>query len=623
MKQLFAMVLVLLMLLTGCMAETPKTTETIVQQTTTEAVTVPTTGMYNPDSAVEQQTGGSVQAYFPGIECSMAMMGETPLLFSWDGQGMTTLTRVAGETCYPEATLQIQGDLYPESSSLCITEWSVCYYDSAENSIVFLNEKLQQIRRVSMPDDLVETPVLREDLSEAYYCTATELRSLNLETGLSRLIRQYSGQTVSIKSVCANGLVLECSVADEGEYYTEFISAENGQSLGKDTDLISFDAWGDRFFLQRMDGVVTEVLFGTADSSLHSFVPEEETAVLHGVPAMNGVLEACKDETGISLAFYDLSTGCKTAQVYIDGLQHVSNVEAVPDKGLIWFLSHDYATETQVMYRWNLAASAVTDKTVHTTARYTRDNPDTEGLLQCRKKADALETQYGVEIFLEQALKQPDDYDFEYEYQVKAFEKGLARLEQALAKFPDGFFKTMAQVTDSGKLRIGLVRDMMSNTQNAPSDTVGLQYWLDGDAYIALSVGVLVEQTFYHELCHVLDTFVYANTGLYDDWEKLNPEGFYYDGNYIDYQTRVDNTYVEGENQAFIDYYSMTYAKEDRARILEYAMLEGNEGCFASRIMQQKLRQLCLGIREAFDWQKDSRSFPWEQYLQEPLTYSK
>ena len=63
----------------------------------------------------------------------------------------------------------------------------------------------------------------------------------------------------------------------------------------------------------------------------------------------------------------------------------------------------------------------------------------------------------------------------------------------------------------------------------------------------------------------------------------------------------------------------MSFPKEDRARIMEYAMMAGNESCFETDAMQQKLRQLCIGIREAFGLEESAETFRWEQYLNEPL----
>ena len=67
----------------------------------------------------------------------------------------------------------------------------------------------------------------------------------------------------------------------------------------------------------------------------------------------------------------------------------------------------------------------------------------------------------------------------------------------------------------------------------------------------------------------------------------------------------------------------MTYPWEDRAQFFAAAMTDGNEAVFESETMQIKLRFLGKGIREAFKWKKDERSFPWEQYLNKPLAYTK
>ena len=63
----------------------------------------------------------------------------------------------------------------------------------------------------------------------------------------------------------------------------------------------------------------------------------------------------------------------------------------------------------------------------------------------------------------------------------------------------------------------------------------------------------------------------------------------------------------------------MSYPKEDRARMMEYAMTPGNESCFETETMQKKLRQLCIGIREAMELEDAADAFLWEQYLKEPI----
>jgi hypothetical protein len=59
----------------------------------------------------------------------------------------------------------------------------------------------------------------------------------------------------------------------------------------------------------------------------------------------------------------------------------------------------------------------------------------------------------------------------------------------------------------------------------------------------------------------------------------------------------------------------MSFPMEDRARVMEYAMMEGNEVYFISKTMQTKLKLLCLGIRTAFKMDKYEEPLVWEQYI--------
>jgi len=192
----------------------------------------------------------------------------------------------------------------------------------------------------------------------------------------------------------------------------------------------------------------------------------------------------------------------------------------------------------------------------------------------------------------------------------------LEALDTAMAKFPEGFFSKMAKITDDRTVYITLVRDISGDQQNH-------QYWRGENAYIALEIGEATQEEFYHALCHVLDTYLLANSKLLDDWDKLNPKGFAYDGNYFGYEAHVDSEFLQGDTRAFVDAYSMTFAKEDRAAILAAAMAQEDTSVFASATMQAKLKLLCRTIRDAFGWRKETAEFPWEQYLEEPLAYVK
>ena len=131
------------------------------------------------------------------------------------------------------------------------------------------------------------------------------------------------------------------------------------------------------------------------------------------------------------------------------------------------------------------------------------------------------------------------------------------------------------------------------------------------------------EKAFYHEIFHVLETRVLSRSIAYYRWDELNPKGFRYDNDYIANQSRDGSAYISDDTtRAFIDVYSMSFAKEDRARVFEYACMEGNGDYFRSATMQKKLRTLCQGIREAYELETSTEIFLWEQYLESPLAYA-
>ena len=221
---------------------------------------------------------------------------------------------------------------------------------------------------------------------------------------------------------------------------------------------------------------------------------------------------------------------------------------------------------------------------------------------------------YGINILTgkDAVEKAPDGHTFEMEYRIAAYERDLAVLEAALANFPDNFFQNAAFGTKNRKLTVNLVRDL--HADGSQETLPGKQYWLNESAYITLVMGPELEQSFYHQLSHIIDTRVMGTTSIYDNWASLNPEGIRYANSYQLAAFETDNAWFHGDSRVFVDPYSMSFPREDRARILEYAMMPGNEEIFASETMQRKLATLGQGIRLAFDLAKDQVCL-WEQYL--------
>ena len=231
---------------------------------------------------------------------------------------------------------------------------------------------------------------------------------------------------------------------------------------------------------------------------------------------------------------------------------------------------------------------------------------------------------FGVEILVwkDAVAEQPWDYDLEPEYLVSVIQRELKLLEQRLSYYPGNILPDTASHFTG--LRICLVRAITGTAESGSLDSAtGLQFLIGTDAYVALAAGEYSDRALYHELFHVMETHILNESIAFDQWDALNPAGFSYDYDYRANAQRDAGVYLEGENRAFVDTYSMSFPKEDRARIMEYAMLSGNQELFRGQIMQEKLKTLCQGIREAYGLKKSSETFLWEQYLRKPLAYQK
>jgi hypothetical protein len=292
----------------------------------------------------------------------------------------------------------------------------------------------------------------------------------------------------------------------------------------------------------------------------------------------------------------------------------------VPDAatGTLWVLVMESTTGEYVFYSWDAAADAVAEKIQTLAPYYTAESPDLEGLKRCQEKVDALSQQYGIQLKIwEDAGKvAPKDYQLTPEHSVERYEKLLPLLEKAISTYPQEIYQKLSKKSDNKKLTVCLVREIQGSDElGSPTQEQGVYFIKNGSSYLVLTLNEQIESSYYHELFHAMDSYVIVAANSYDDWNDLNPEGFSYDHSYISNANRDPQHYLDPENRAFIDVYSMSYPKEDRARVMEYAIGQGNEAYFTSEIMAKKLEKLCQGVRKAFGLQKDERVFPWEQYL--------
>ena len=599
MKNIIAICLVLAALLAGCGIPPEDSAET----TAAAAVetTLPPAGCYVANSDLEQQTAGAVTVFAPEIpSCyDMAVMGEGILLFSEQGSG-TRFTLLQGEVRYCAAEFVTEYPVDADAVTTRITDDGIAFFDGEARKLVILDESLREITRVAVPEDMTGGPILSDDWMQMYYSVGDKLYSLDLETGIPRLLRQHSADLIP-QTLLMEGSLLQCADQNGG---MPVCSTENGQLVREVPGDMNIVTEGQQYLAVFPQG--ESVVFGTG-TGIAQMLQIPDKAQLALLPESNCVVNI--PETG-RLACYAVSTGRCSSVLNLE-----ASVIAVADgsEGIVWLLDAQ-----GLLYRWDTGALPSGEDTVYSGMYYTRSNPDLAGIAQCQELALEIGERHGVEILIwEDALAvAPWDYRVTEEYSAEVLRSQLQQLDQHLGNFPEGFLAQMGE-TCSG-VTICLVRQLEGDVElRGLDDASGLQYWVEDHAYIALSTATATEGTLYHELCHVLDTRVIGESNAYDQWEELNPSGFRYDYDYAANAMRNAGEYLRDAERCFIDTYSMSFPKEDRARVLEYAMTEGNEHYFQSRVMQAKLKQICVGLREAFGLKKSPETFLWEQYLKE------
>jgi len=425
------------------------------------------------------------------------------------------------------------------------------------------------------------------------------------------VVKEQGNAKQQITGLLLEGTLLRLmQVYENGDQRTVLVSAQTGEPVYEGDHAAGLVIGGDTYSLMVDSGPLTEWLWGT-ETEGKVLWPAGEQFTAYPLPDMKAAVTVRQAETGLQIDYYDVATGLRSASVLLEGMTQLDDLTADADGGVLWLRCG------KTLYRWTPASSPTGDETVYTEPRYTREQPDENGLAELETLAGELEQRYQVELLLWNDAEgaAPQGSSFETEYFTRVYRRNLAVLDGLMAQFPDNFFQTAGRRSANGKVTISLVRNITGTQGDTRAQIGGIQYWMDESMYIALSMDDKMESSFYHAIGHVIETCVLSTSAKFYEWHKLNPQGFQYDNDYIANLDRQDQQYLTEENRWFIDMFSMSFAGEDRSRIFEYASTAGNEAYFSTQMMQNKLRRVCEGIREAFGAKNDPRQFVWEQYL--------
>lgn len=607
MKRLTAALLFLL--LCGCARNVPAS----VPETATETTAVPVmAGLYDPGHPMEQTYPGLVRAYPLTLRKvhGIRALGKDVLVLS--GQGSTTMTVFTGENLQEAAGLTLDFQLQQEDSSLQIHKNSLSYFDPDRAETVELDHRLREIRRIAAPDSLSGKPILSSDGKILYYCTDWSVMAWDLESGIRRTVKELSYEHQELTALHLDGQILECSIQHDGAATKLLLSADQGLEINVLPEKATLETGDDRYFSAVTHGYQTLLIFGENDGSPELLLPDQVWQQQFYLPEDHAAVTVLPAAAGTQLNYYELSTGILRSCLTLEALQNPKNI--INCKGhTVYILAYDPAADCDILYRWDVLRQPPDSGNVtsHKADYRTPEHPDAEALEQCREYAKNIGEKYGITVHVwEDAITvQPWDYRFVPEHLAPVLQKELTLLDKRLSQYPE----TLLQQTKEHfrKLTICLVRQITgTGDENSLRSATGIQFFKDQEAYAVIATGKHSEQALYHELYHVMETHLLTETTALDSWENLNPAGFVYGSEQQD-----ADIYLKGQTRAFVDRYSMTAPKEDRARVLENALLPGKEEVFRSEYMQRKLTALCAGIREAYSLKKYPEALPWEQYL--------
>lgn len=612
----FCLLVLSCLLLCGCTREALPPEET-VPPTTAAAETVPAS-MYAPEHPLEQQYGGGLKAYpltMPDTAGAVAL-GEDILVFS--GQECTTLTLLTGEDLTVSAVKTLDFALSPEDPSLRIWEDSVAFYDAPRQQYLVLGRDLQVLSRVQLTEPAVGTPILSEDRCILYYCTADALKAWELSSGIHRTVAEmfYDRQTVT--ALLLEDTVIQCQVTDGQAVRTLFLSAENGRQLSRQEDMPRVLTERNRYYAVLPVDSLELLLFGETGEAVQALFPERTPDDCFFLPRLHAAVTHTMQDDGTALLhYYELSQGTLAARLTLPSAQIPRSIFS-GSGGNLWIFAEDAQSDRNILYRWTPTASVFRPEAG---GKYTlpySDDSTQEAMDQCLSLAARLEETYGIPILLgEEVLScQPWDYTFEAETFAPGLMQTLSMLESSLSHFPESVLEQTAAHFSS--LKLGIVRQITGSSASGSLETAtGVQY-LDGtDAYVVIATGIHARQALYHELFHLMETHILVDSTALDQWNELNPTDFTY--SFGKGEPTAKESYFAPGTRCFVDTYSMTYPREDRARVWENALLPGNRDLFRSEPMQAKLTALCEGIREAYKLTKSEETFLWEQYLSVPL----
>ena len=505
--------------------------------------------------------------------------------------------------------------------------------DARSNTLTVYNQSLQAVQQFSPPN--VEG-YFSPDRTNYYFVENDVLYRMDVASGnYGRMTLEYDMRLESLTGVHPYWNIVVA------RYYRSFyddsygicaINCENGRFLILNED--AFHLWfdGEDFYAavtnEQVSGV--DICYGTISDGMAQKVVASDLGndtVSYSMLSGSGIMMfRTTDDDNLSTTVYDFSNygiSCKLSRydyntatlgsVYLRQEQLIFGVYSENDEFYPVVIDPKVLSYEKSLSTRKEIWPALVDRTAILQYQQEVQGPELpEGLSTLRQQADTLEEKYGVKILMENQTLALCVNHAAVQGDAAMISQALNTLDQALALYPEGFLGQFQNGIGEGGLYFCLTGKIQGSL-----DPVGKTVKTRNRYELLLDISAQdLDKTIHHELWHAIEMELSTDSFENPQWHSLNPKDAAYYGSYDSgYEALTQWTYAQsGSKCCYVDAYSRINGREDRARIMEYAMVTDATELFQSSALKQKLEIMSNAIREHFDttgWQIPH----WEQYL--------
>lgn len=525
-----------------------------------------------------------------------------------EGQEKILLCLLDAETGDILATNEVEAKYYQEPQPL----GEALYLCDSENGQVLELDKGLQIRHLWEAEADYGSWYMGTDTTLYRFGDGTTLSTTNLTTNqTNNLVENAAG--LMVLSADGSQLTLEYTNDDTAEHICACLDLTDGtlSTPPFEEDIITLSRLGDTWLcgLERD----SDVYYLGSDNQPLRVEREKKTLRL----LEDGHILETDYYYNIDAKLYDLEGKFLSGCTLSDTGEYFLNYNMVwsESQGGYYLLLDNYDSGRRLLF-WDISKGTEGEDLA-----FEPLPPESEQMQQLRQQADALEEEYGVQILLgDRCQTEFIDFTAERTEDYEAIRSELYELETALASYPEGFFRQLRYYSVRG-VQIQLVGQLtpLDGFGRENGSYAAFTYIGENQFEIVSNVYATTTESYYHEFSHNIDNHLEYIASTTEDaqysengWMALNPEGFEYS---YDYQSEFEPIPEDCEDY-FLDSYSTIKPTEDRAQIMEQAMMEYSGWMFEEYPrLYDKLEYYCRCIRESFDTTGWPETTLWEQHL--------